>query len=549
MHSASAFSITFYIMDVDVGSFPSLYPAAPPATTPPPSHPQTVECRERRSYTLQYKLEVVGWLEKHGSSLRQASKHFGITRRVIRTWFEQRDQLREALHLNDPNKRKLHSGRPPASEELDKRVLDFLTKQRDRRVSVSDCELRRQALEYGYQLGLGGFKANLSWLRRWKQRCGVEIQNGTNDIVVKKEKKLAKSTFLSHVDPGDGIKLIAQHSNTDLYDMTTISGGPVYLDFTTSEHNYCRKAHQPSLFITSAIPGLNIEAAVGEDIYNSHGLHCHHLGSEQDISTLAPSSETADDHMLGDLTAQRHANNLSTNNAHPSSSVVESGLELIVPTNASVVQELVEGLALPLGHEEVVGESSGGKDGELIITQAATSLPAGIQREQSLLLDRSLSSQDHHINIQSYFTSTSPSHQQTLLSPNFPRETASRLPDFVSLQNAQDYLTEVNSFLQDASGSSQESNSPTSTISKARGGKKRCQPKRASSSRSKVTTTKTKKTLGQKRARAVTPPVATFPNLILDDPQGYSGLLASRISQPIFPGEPEFVYTDMATSH
>lgn len=529
-------------MEVDVGSFPSLYPVAPPVTTPPPSHPQTAECRERRSYTLQYKLEVVSWLEKHGSSLRQASKHFGITRRVIRTWFEQKDQLREALHLNDPNKRKLHSGRPPASEELDKRVLGFLTKQRDRGVTVSDCELRRQALELGYQLGVGGFKANLSWLRRWKQRCGVEIQNGTNDIIVK-EKKLAKSTFLSHIDPGEGIKLIAQHSNTDLYDMTQISEGPVYLDLTTSEHNYCRKAHQPSLFITSALPG-HIEAAVEEDMYNSHGLHCHHLGSEQDISTLAPSSETDSHHLhvLGNLTAQGHAS-LSTS---PHSSVVESGLELMVPTNA-VVQELVEGLALPLGHEEVVGESSGGKDGELIITQAASSLPSSIQREQNLLIDRSLSSQDH---VQSYFTSavcTSPSHQQTLLSPTFPRESASRLPDFVSLQNAQDYLTEVNSFLQEAN-SGQESNSPTS-VSKSRCVKKRCQPKRASTSRTKVATTKTKKSLGQKRTRAVTPPVATFPNLILDDPQGYSGLLASRISQPVFPGEPEFVYTDMATSH
>ena len=518
-----------------MGSFSPLYPTA----TQPPSPSPAVECRLRRSYTLQYKLEVVTWLEKHGSSLRQASKHFGITRRVIRTWFEQRDQLREALHLNDPNKRKLHSGRPPASEELDKRLLGFLTKQRDRGVTVSDCELRRQALEFGYQLGLGGFKANLSWLRRWKQRSGVEIQNGTNDIV--KEKKLAKSTFLSHVDPREGIKLIAQHSNTELYDMTQISQGPVYLDFTTSEHNYCRKAHQPSLFITSALPG-HIEAAVEEDVYNSHGLHCHHLGSEQDISTLAPSPETDSHHLLGNLTAQGRVN--LSSNAHPSE--VESGLELMVPTN-TVVQELVEGLELPLGHEEVVGESNGAKDGELIITQAAASLPPGIQREQCLLIDRSLSSQDQ---IQSYFTSASctpPSHQQTLLSPNFPRETASRLPDFVSLQNAEDYLTEVNSFLQETS-SSQESNSPTS-VSKAKGGKKRCQPKRASCSRSKVATAKTKKSLGQKRARAATPPVATFPNLILDDPQGYSGLLASRISQPVFPGEPEFVYTDMATSH
>ena len=42
--------------------------------------------------------------------------------------------------------------------------------------------------------------------------------------------------------------------------------------------------------------------------------------------------------------------------------------------------------------------------------------------------------------------------------------------------------------------------------------------------------------------RAVTP-VATFS--MLDDPQGPSGLVASRLSQPVFPAAPEIVYVDM----
>ena len=526
-------------MDVEVGSFPSLYPAPPPVNTQSPSLPPTAKCRERRSYTLQYKLDVVKWLEQHGSSLRQASKHFGITRRVIRTWFDQKKQLREALDLNDPNKRKLHSGRPPASEELDKRVLEFLTKQRERGVCVSDSELRSKALDVGYQLSLAGFKANLSW----KQRCGVEFQNGTNDVFVR-EGKLAKSTFLSHVDSSERIKLIVQHSNTDSYDITEISEGPVYLDFTTSEHNYCQKPHQPSLFVASSLP-THMEPTAEEEMYHSNGLHCHHLGSEQDISTLASSSETDSHQLLSDLSAQGPPDLATTGRP----SIVESSnLDLMVHASA-VGQELVEGLELPLGHEEVVGESSSGRDGELIITQAAASIsPTTIHRDSSLLTDHSLSSQDQ---VHSYFTSatyTSPSHQQTLLSATFPQDTTTRLSDFVSLQNAHDYLTEMNTLLQEA-GSNHESTTPVS-VSKARGGKKRYQSKRGRS-QTKVTKTKTKKSTAgqQRRGRAVTPPVATFPNLMLDDPQGYSGLLASRISRPVFPGEPEFVYTDMATSH
>lgn len=492
-----------------------------------------MESRGRRSYTLQYKLNVVKWLEEHGSSLRQASKHFGITRRVIRTWFEQRDQLREALDLNDPNKRKLHSGRPPASEELDKRVLDFLVNQRGNGVNVSDYELRSKALEVAYQMCLTGFKANVTWLRRWKHRCGVEFQNGTNDIALKVVKSV-KSSLLSHVDSSEQIKLIVQHNTTDSFDMTQISQGPVYLDFTTSEHNYCQKAHQPSMFIANTLSGHI--GTTEEELYNPHGLHCHHLGSEQDISTLSQSSET-DNHLLGDITTQGSS---SLTTICPSGD--ESGLELMIPTG-TVVQELVEGLELPLGHEEVVGETSGGRDGELIITQAAASISPTLHRDHCMLTDHSLSNQDQ---LQSQFTSaTSPSQQQTLLSASFSRET--RLQELASLQNAQDYLTEVNTFLQEPRSSGEPTHTPGS---KSRGGKKRYQSKRGSS-HSRVTRTKANKSSGQgsrRGARAVTP-VATFPNLMLDDPQGYSGLLASRLSQPVFPGEPEFVYTDMATSH
>ena len=534
-------SLTAEMAMMDVGAFTPLYSHSPSTDSQPESSTQSLEFRGRRSYTLQYKLDVVKWLEDHGSSLRQAAKHFGITRRVIRTWFEQKDQLRQAMDLNDPNKRKLHSGRPPASQELDKRVLEYLVKQRSTQASVSDYELRNKALEVGYQLGLTGFKANISWLKRWRQRCGVDYQNGTNDVVSKPD-KLAKSAFLSHVDSSEQIKLVVQHSvATDSLDMTQISQGPVYLDFSTSEHNYCQKTHQPSMFITSTLPGHF--STNEEEIYNTHGLHCHQLGSEQDISTLTHSSET-DTHLLGEMAAST----TSLTSVRPTPLCVESGLSLMIPASG-VVQELVEGLELPLGHEEVVGESNnGGRDGELIITQAAAISPI-FHRDNALLADHSLSSSQEPVQ-SSYFTSTtSPSHQQTLLSASFSRD--SRLQDLVSLQSAQDYLIEMSSFLQESGSTSSNSVEPAPSSvagTKPRGTKKRYQPKRGCS-RSKA---KNKKSVchggGHRRSRAVTP-VATFPNLMLDDPQGYSGMLASRLSQPVFPGEPEFVYTDMATSH
>ena len=543
---------------MDVGAFSPLYSPSPSTEAQPESSStQPVECRERRSYTLQYKLDVVKWLEERGSSLRRAAKHFGITRRVIRTWLEQRDQLKEAMELNHPNKRKLHSGRPPVSQELDKRVFEYLVTQRSERVSVSDSELRSKALEIGHQLALDGFKANLSWLKRWKQRCGVDYQNGTNDVVSKPD-KFVKSAFLSHVDSAEHITLTVQRDvMTDSLDMAQLSQGPVYLDFSTSEHNYCQKSHQPSMFITSTLPGHLSTSE--EELYNPHTLHCHQLGSEQVISTLTHSSNdtaTCASHLLGEITVQAVSTpNLATGvppSGTCSSSCVEGGLDVLIPAGG-VVQELVEGLELPLGHEEVVGESStaAGRDGELIITQAAAISPP-FHRDTTLLVDTTLSSSQEQV--QSYFTSTtSPSHHsQPLLSASFSRD--SRLQDLVSLQSAQDYLIEMNSFLQESNSTNASSSvepAPCSVVAGTKqrgGGKKRYQPKRGCS-KSKGARSKNKKSTGQqRRGRAVTP-VATFPNLMLDDPQGYSGMLASRLSQPVFPGEPEFVYTDMATSH
>jgi hypothetical protein len=451
------------------------------------------------------------------------------------------------------------------SQELDKRVFEHLVAQRSEQASVGDPELRSKALEVGNQLGLDGFKANLSWLRRWKQRCGVHYQNGTNDVVSKRD-KFVKSAFLSHVGSSERITLTVRHNvMTDSLDMTQMSQGPVYLDFSTSEHNYCQKAHQPSMFIATTLPGHLTTSE--EQLYNPHTPHCHQLGSEQDISTLTHSSNdtiTCTPHLLGEITVQSVSTcTPSQATAHPSPPgtcsppCVEGALDVLIPTGG-VVQELVEGLELPLGHEEVVGESSSaaGRDGELIITQAAAISPP-FHRDNTLLVDHTLSassssSQEH---VPSYFTSTiSPSHQsQPLLSASFSRD--SRLQDLVSLQSAQDYLIEMSSFLQEssstiASSSSLEPSPSRGTGAKQRGNKKRYQPKRGCSKGKGEANAKNKKSRSQqqRRGRAVTP-VATFPNLMLDDPQGYSGMLASRLSQPVFPGEPEFVYTDMATSH
>eukprot|EP00731_Ephydatia_muelleri_P038183 Em0674g6a len=90
----------------------------------------------RKSYTTEFKLSVVEWVESHKSSVRAAAKQFGVDRKLVRVWLEHKPLLNSALVQHGPNRRKLHCGRPPASQELDRLALDFLCEQKRAGVQV-----------------------------------------------------------------------------------------------------------------------------------------------------------------------------------------------------------------------------------------------------------------------------------------------------------------------------------------------------------------------------------------------------------------------------
>lgn len=209
-----------------------------------------------RSYTLEFKLGVIQWVESHKCSLRAASKQFGVDRKVIRSWVDSREMLLSALVHYGPNRRKLHNGKPPASHELDRLVLDYLVQQRREGYLVGDRELQRKALECAEGLGLDTFKATNMWLRGWKHRCSVETQNGTNEIVVRPQlpatalpQVIAKgSALLSHVSCSDKVKLtrvMGEGAAEDGAKDPVCASGPVYNDFSSREHSYCRTAPPP----------------------------------------------------------------------------------------------------------------------------------------------------------------------------------------------------------------------------------------------------------------------------------------------------------------
>jgi len=74
--------------------------------------------------------------------------------------------------------RKLHNGRCPISLELDSKVLESVEVEKKRKSGgeLQDHEVLQIARDVGEELGITGFKASLSWLRRWKGRCKTAAQ-------------------------------------------------------------------------------------------------------------------------------------------------------------------------------------------------------------------------------------------------------------------------------------------------------------------------------------------------------------------------------------
>ena len=209
----------------------------------------------RASYTVDFKLSVVEWVKNGSKSLREASKQFGVDRKCIRQWVRERAVLGSARIRHGPQTRKLHSGRGPLSEDLDRLVLNFLLEQRRLGVMVGDSELKGRAIHMAQILDIDDFKASSSWLKGWKTRNGIS----ENSSLEKNEDIInchpVGSALMSHVNKEDIVLLNQKqasgcHSNTsDEHQPQSIAmtTGHVTSHVITPDHTYCKK---PS-FITS----------------------------------------------------------------------------------------------------------------------------------------------------------------------------------------------------------------------------------------------------------------------------------------------------------
>ena len=219
---------------------------------------------KRASYTVQFKMSVVEWVESTGSSLSAASRKFSVDRKMIRNWIVEKERMRLALLVRGPGKRKLHEGKSPASEELDKLVLEHYLAARAQGSHLNNREVKEAALRYADMLGLRQFKATSSWLACWKGRCGLEPGRDGFGMELEKETVATllhiASTLLSQVRPSDSVDLSCKQrpQNPSMScdqpikscDSSSDSVSSC-VDYTTPEHNYCKSIDGATCHVTS----------------------------------------------------------------------------------------------------------------------------------------------------------------------------------------------------------------------------------------------------------------------------------------------------------
>lgn len=134
-----------------------------------------------KSYTVEYKLSALRYLDNDANgSVSQTAREFGVDRKRIREWRENRDALLLHETGQEKKKRKLHRGRAIRSDEVDLGVLEFLDQERTEGRVVRNKDLMRKAMQIAGGLELDGFSASAMWLKRWKKRHGVSSRRGTS---------------------------------------------------------------------------------------------------------------------------------------------------------------------------------------------------------------------------------------------------------------------------------------------------------------------------------------------------------------------------------
>ncbi len=131
-----------------------------------------------RSFTMEYKLNVLDWYYANGQNKKQTAKHFGVDRKRIRDWLKLEQQLRMEPPSN-MQRRKKNTGCAAHYKALDQAMLEWCKEQRTQGQKITNQALRTKALELAPQLGYQDtFKASSNWAVAWRRRNKAVFTDG-----------------------------------------------------------------------------------------------------------------------------------------------------------------------------------------------------------------------------------------------------------------------------------------------------------------------------------------------------------------------------------
>ena len=121
----------------------------------------------RCKYSIRLKLEVIEYSQKF--SIHKTARQFRIDRKTVRDWRGQEAQLRRRLKL----------------EKIDNEVLGFYQLRQEKKLQVSQEDLKTKAMEFFRQMVREGvasgneFEATEDWVRKFVKRYKLNVDQGS----------------------------------------------------------------------------------------------------------------------------------------------------------------------------------------------------------------------------------------------------------------------------------------------------------------------------------------------------------------------------------
>ncbi|XP_077971911.1 uncharacterized protein LOC120338865 [Styela clava] len=141
----------------------------------------------RKSYTLEYKIEVITYAKKHGN--RAAERKFNIDESMARLWRKKEDLFR----ASDKSRRSFR-GSPGRYPILEEKVAEWTLSQKALRGTITGKEVKEKAVQISKELGIEDFRGTTNWYYRFlrRQKINTDRLNWNTKVLKWKPRNVNK---------------------------------------------------------------------------------------------------------------------------------------------------------------------------------------------------------------------------------------------------------------------------------------------------------------------------------------------------------------------